>query len=819
MHDSTFHDALSDPVEPGTAAYATVDARGVLTSWSPGAQRLLGYTADEVRGRRGTDLLYTHADAARLVGRCQAEEATSLGSAVMRHRDGSRVEVGLWAHPLVPTAGELHWLIQAEGADAVRRRDLGRALLRGLFIESPFHIDVFDTQLRFVAQNARSLRGFANQAFGRTMREVAPAGALDMTAFEARQRQVLATGEALVATEVHSRDPDDPDRDRAWSETIVPLRSGSGEVIGLAHAVFEVTERVRARERLALVNDASSKIGSTLDVLRTAQELTDVAVPVFADHAYVNLLDPVFGGEEPVAGPVAESMPLRRAASSSVPGGPGNAVVSTGDVDLFTSGVGSLFTRALASREPVLLTGEEVLAELTAADPRRAALVREYGVHSWLLVPMSARGAALGAAVFVRFRGRQPFEADDVLLAQDFVARAAVSIDNARRYTRERTTALALQRSLLPQHLPVLGAVEAASRYLPATGHAVLGGQWFDVIPLSGARVALVVGDVAGQGLHSAVTMGRLRSTAVRTLADLDLSPDELLTHLDGQVDRLHDGQSEGASGGAAGTTCAYAAFDPISRRCVLARAGHPPPALVSADGRVEFLDLPGGPPLGLGGAPFESGEVTLTDGDLLVLYTDGLVESRGQSTETGLERLREVLSDPQLTSPSGLDDVCDVVTRRLLSDRTQDDVALLVARVRGLDSDRHVTWELASEPEVVGQARALATGKLAEWGLEDLEFITELVVSELVTNAIRYGKPPIHLRLIRDRSLICEVTDASSTSPHIRRAIETDEGGRGLYMVAQFVQLWGTRYHPRGKTIWAEQPLPEDLLAPPSDH
>lgn len=272
-----------------------------------------------------------------------------------------------------------------------------------------------------------------------------------------------------------------------------------------------------------------------------------------------------------------------------MPGGPGETVVATGDVDPFASGAGAHFAQALASGEPLLLTGDEVTAKLSAVDPRRAALVRGYRVHSWLLVPMSARGAALGAAVFVRFKRPHAFEADDVLLAEEFVARAAVCIDNARRYTRERNTALALQRSLLPQRMPVLSAVEAASRYLSASGRTVLGGAWFDMIPLSGAQVALLVGDVAGNDLHSAVTMGRLR-TAVRTLADLGLSPEELLTHLDDQVNRFQD---EHDVGGAAGTTCVYAVFDPITRRCAMARAGHPPPARVSETGRSSSLIYP----------------------------------------------------------------------------------------------------------------------------------------------------------------------------------------------------------------------------------
>ncbi|AJT69996.1 hypothetical protein T261_8403 [Streptomyces lydicus] len=794
-------------------AYAVVGAGGVVTSWSPGAERLLGYTADDVLGLRGTGLLQDEADASRLVERCRAGEPL-LGQMALRHRDGSRVEVALHAQRLMSADGELQWLIRANSADVVRQQNLGRALLRGLFTESPFHIDVFDARLRYVAQNARRVKGFAYRDFvGRAMREVAPVGVFDIDDFEARQRRVLATGEALVANEVHARDPEDPDRYRAFSETIVRLRGDSGEVIGLAHVVFEITDRVRARERLVLVNDASSRIGSTLEVLHTAQELTDVAIPVFADHAYVDLLDPVFGGEEPVAGPVDEAVLLRRVASSSVREGQVGEAVATGDIDPFTSGVSSVFTRALASNESLLLTGSEMIAELATIDSRLAAPAEERGVHSWLLVPMFARGAALGVVVFERFKGEHAFETDDVLLAEDVVARAAVCIDNARRYTRERTTALALQRSLLPQRMPALSAVEAASRYLPASSRTVLGGAWFDVISLSGARVALVVGDVPGNDLHSAVTMGRLR-TAVRTLADLDLSPEELLTHLDDQVNRFQDEHAEGMAGRAVGTTCVYAVFDPLTRRCAVARAGHPAPARVRADGQVEFLDLPDGLPLGRGGAPFEKGEATLDDGDLLVLYTDGSPTGQGQGPETNLASFRRALSGAGFTAAQRLDDICDTIMGHLPPARRQDDVALLVARVRGLEPDQHVTWDLADDPAVVSEARALAIGKLKEWDLEELEFTTEILVSELATNAIRYGSPPIQLRLIRDRNLICEVSDSSSTSPHIRRALDTDEGGRGLYMVSQLAQLWGTRYHARGKTIWAEQPLPDGTPA-----
>ncbi|MFJ6718679.1 SpoIIE family protein phosphatase [Streptomyces sp. NPDC091259] len=820
--------------EPGDDAYVILDAQGLLTAWTPAAERLLGCAGQEVPGLRCADLPVDESDLAGLGARLRegAAETVRLGAVVLRHRSGRSVEVELEARRLVWTGDGCRWLVRATEADTARHRELGAALVRGLFTESPFDIDVFDTELRFLAQNAGRRRAgwFGGEDFtGHTMAEVSPPGLLDTDAFEARQRQVLDTGEALIRTELRGRSPDDPDHEYIWSETILPLRDPSGQIIALARTVTDVTERARADGRLALVNAASTRIGTTLDVVPTAQELCDVTVPRFADHAYVNLLSPVFGGQEPVTGPVVEAMPLRRTALATVPGSPAATVAATGEVDPFISGAAQLYTRVMTEGRPLLLTGEEFAAELEPGDPEAAAEVLEEAICSWLLVPMSARGAVLGAVEFIRYRPSRPFEQDDVLLAQEIVARAAVCIDNARRYTQERKTALALQRTLLPQELPALAAVEAVSRYLPANGHTELGGAWFDVIPLSGAQVALVVGDVPGQGLHSAVTMGRLR-TAVRTLADLGLSPEELLTHLDDQVNRFQgDENDEEFTGRAAGTTCVYAVFDPISRSCVVARAGHPAPALISREGSRDLLDLPGGPPLGMGGAPFESGELTLDDGDLLVLCTAGLAKPSDQDmgSDTGPlpEPAREALAEATRAATSepsrpdhALDDISDRLIGRLIASRPDEDVALLAVRVHALATDHHVTWDLDPVPEIVGRARALTTAKLAEWGLQDLDFTTELLVSELVTNAIRYGAPPIRLRLIRDRTLICEVTDASSTSPHIRRALVTDEGGRGLFMVAQLAQLWGTRYHSRGKTIWAEQPLPDPDPDPDSD-
>ncbi|MFI2435844.1 SpoIIE family protein phosphatase [Streptomyces sp. NPDC018693] len=361
---------------------------------------------------------------------------------------------------------------------------------------------------------------------------------------------------------------------------------------------------------------------------------------------------------------------------------------------------------------------------------------------------------------------------------------------------------LALQRRLLLYHRPAQPAAETAMRYLPADPQAGVGGDWFDVIPLSGARVALVVGDVVGHGINASATMGQLRSE-IRTLADVDLPPDELLTHLDDLI--LEEIEEGIEAAGEVGATCLYAVYDPVSRNCTLASAGHPAPAVVMPDGSVDFLRLAPGPPLGVGGLPFEAIDVRLPEGSLLVLYTDGLVETHDRDIDTGMRELAHALAEP---TPS-LDATCDHLISALLPEHPDDDVALLVARTKALGPAQVATWELPSAPVVVADARRRATDQLMTWGLQEAVPTTELIVSELVTNAIRYAEAPIQLRLIHDTALICEVSDASSTAPHARRARALDEGGRGLFLVGQLADRWGTRHTPNGKTIWAEQPRP----------
>ncbi|GAA3828043.1 hypothetical protein GCM10022403_071620 [Streptomyces coacervatus] len=560
------------------------------------------------------------------------------------------------------------------------------------------------------------------------------------------------------------------------------------------------------QRRLIMLDEASTRIGTTLDITRTAQELAEVATDRFADLVTVDLFDAALSDEEVL--PDTDLRVLRRVAQRSVLDGCPDSAVATGQTHVYPE-----------DAEPalVLSTGQPRRHDITTADvppwlaasPDSRRTLRAFGIHSMLLIPLCARGSTLGLAQFLRHRTAAPFDDDDLLLAQEIASRAAVYIDNARQYTQERSTALTLQRSLLPHRLPEQFAVETASRYLPCGSRAGVGGDWYDVIPLSGARVALVVGDVVGRGLHASATMGRLR-TAVRPLADIDLTPDELLTHLDDVVIRL---QHEEQDADEISATCLYAVYDPISRLCSVASAGHVAPAVatpLSAAGgtgtsrEVVFPDLPIGPPLGLGGYPFEVAHFELQEGSLLALYTDGLIESRTRDVDAALALLRNALAQ----APASLEETCDGLLSALLPAGPVDDVAVLVVRPRALDAHHVATMDVPSDPVAVSTARTFTTCELTAWGLEDLSFTTELVVSELVTNAIRYGAAPIQLRLILQSTLTCEVSDTSGTAPHLRRARTFDEGGRGLMMVAQLTERWGTRYNREGKVIWAEQAL-----------
>ncbi|MEU9039296.1 SpoIIE family protein phosphatase [Streptomyces sp. NPDC048352] len=607
--------------------------------------------------------------------------------------------------------------------------------------------------------------------------------------------------------------------DRLLAVNVRPTEPYAGRPSGSVTTLRDTTELAAlsgraevARERLQMLYEAGVRIGTTLDVVRTAEELSEVAVPRFADFVTVELLEPVLRGEEPSPASGLHTQ-MRRAAMCGTRSD--QPLQPVGDLIRFEVPTAPM-AAALAAGHAVLAADLHAAMGWRAQDEAGTKQALDYGFHSLISVPLQARGVVLGMANFWRAADTpEAFDEEDLSFAEELGTRAAVSVDNARRFTREHATAVALQRSLLPRVLPELSAVDVAFRYLPAK--AGVGGDWFDVIPLPGTRVALVVGDVVGHGVHAAATMGRLR-TAVHNFSTLDMPPDELLGHLDeltNRIDQLEGGATAEAGGtgagpvggadeqpaGITGATCLYAVYDPVSGQCTMASAGHPGPALVHPDGRVEFPELPTGLPLGVGGMPFETVQLVLPEGSRLVLFTDGLLEDRDRDFDSGLALLSDTLSRPG-RSP---EQACADLLAALLFPAPSDDIALLVADTRRLEAGRIAEWAVPEEPAAVSRVRREAADQLRDWGLEEASFTAELILSELITNAIRYGNEPIRVRLLRDRNLICEVSDGSSTSPHLRYAATTDEGGRGLFLVAQYAERWGTRYTERGKVIWAE--------------
>ncbi|HSA49257.1 MAG TPA: SpoIIE family protein phosphatase [Yinghuangia sp.] len=594
--------------------------------------------------------------------------------------------------------------------------------------------------------------------------------------------------------------PDQPGRpaDGNWLVVLVPSR----------RAVAWEAARERSERYARLSHAAATGIGATLDLVDTTNRLARVLVPELTDLAAVDLTEPVLHGEEPPKGDT--DIRIRRVAMAAADAN-GGVTGQEGWPDEVV-GLGHLLPwvpespllHPVVEGAAVVVSDMEQLREALSMTPQESRAIIPRGAHSLIVIPLFARGLILGTVTAWRVQTEADFDDADAGMLAEITSRAALSVDNARRYTREHRTAVALQRSLLPRPVLRTPAADTAGTYLPAEGDAGVGGDWFDVIALSSLRTGFVVGDVVGHGLGATAAMGRLR-TAVQTLADLDLEPVELISHLDDLVLSYwpeHDPGDPTSELAAQGATFLYGVYDPVGRRCAIASAGHPPP-LVALPGREpEFVDLSPGPPLGVGGMPFESVELDLPDGTLLAFFTDGLIERRDADISTLLGEFRRSI-DRNRDRP--LIDIGPEVLGTLDPSR-EDDVALLLARTRSVPEDAIADWELPADPSVVSRARELATRQLSAWGLDELVFSTELVVSELVTNAIRYAGGPIGLRLIRDNILVCEVSDPSNTQPRLRRSVATDEGGRGLFLVAQLASRWGSRYRRTGKTIWTEQ-------------
>jgi serine phosphatase RsbU (regulator of sigma subunit)/anti-sigma regulatory factor (Ser/Thr protein kinase) len=532
-----------------------------------------------------------------------------------------------------------------------------------------------------------------------------------------------------------------------------------------------------AESRLRLLVAATAHLSDTLDLRAVARGVARTVVPALADVVHVDLVESLF---HPEGGAVADSGVVLRVATVDL-SGPGS---ESGGDDWLGYPAGSAAALALASG-------------VTRGDGSGTDGGERTGAGS-LFVPLLARGRVLGLVGQHRDAGHGPaFAAADVALVEEIVARAALALDNVRLYDEARTTAVALQRSLLPSQQPRLTGVDSASRYLPGRRDLGVGGDWFDVIPLSCGRAAFVIGDVMGRGLRAAAAMGQLR-TAVRMLAVLDPMPEDVLRHLDDLAQGTDEVQL---------ATCVYAVFDPVERSLSFATAGHPPPVLHGPDGVARPLAQPSGAPLGVGGVPFESTTVRVEDGSRLALYTDGLVESRDVDIDDGLRRLSRSVAD----GPSDLEALCDHVLADLGRDEDHDDdIALLVAGLHGLDDDRVATWHLSGGVEEVAAARAWVRRQLAAWDVGAVGELAELMVSELVTNALCHASRPTTVTaLLLDEVVTLAVSDADTPLPRLRQVSDADEGGRGLQLVAMLAARWGARPTPDGKVVWCDLPLP----------
>ncbi|TXS16056.1 PAS domain S-box protein [Streptomyces sp. ms191] len=717
----------------------TLDGTGQVVRWSLGAERLFGRRDEEAVGRSVPELLSTGPPDGRwLVGRVPG---------------GS---------------GEPEWGVWRAGEDM---GDLDEAVLDAVFDQSAVGLHVLDRDLRAVRVNpvAVGMRGVAREEIiGRPVVEVyATEG---VTGVESMLREVLETGRPVRNVLVRFHPRLDPQHEHVFSTAVHRLEDGSGQPLGVVVTAVDVTDRERAQARLRLLHDVHERIGSSLDVERTARELVEVTVPGFADSALVALTDAVLRGQAPDL-VTEEGAPLLRCAAT------GEADDSAPVTEVGTVLLPGLFGDELPKAPTLLPTG----------DPHGDGPV---GLR--LVAPLAVRGQIFGVVAFERRSTLEPFGPDDLALADGIVARTATCLENALRFTREHIVMTALQSWPLRQERTTQRAIEVAQRHRPS-GRG--GGSWFDVIPLPGARVALVVGQVHHAGLSAVATMSRLR-TAVHSLTTLDLDPHELLARLHATTRRLAGEQGSAPRPGEPTASCTFAVWDPAEGRLDVARAGTSLFAVVRPDGSVDPEPVAEGPLLGADGPPFASATHTLPAGSTLCLASAVRDGEAGPSTEQLVDALRHPDHGPE--------QMADAVQHLLAPDRV-----LLVARTRLLPPDELREWDVPPAPSAVAQARARAAELVADWGVPVDPFDVKLVVSELVTNALRYGAAPITLRLIRsDRALICEVVDSAPTAPHLRHAKAVDEGGRGLHICATMAEGWGVRYADDTKTVWAEVAL-----------
>ncbi|MDJ0340262.1 SpoIIE family protein phosphatase [Streptomyces sp. H10-C2] len=799
-------------------AVLCVDPDGRVSYWNRGAEELFGHRWEGVFGHRASGLLTAsgapHQDTLDLLD--DLTHPAWAGSLDTTDRDGTVRDVLWWTYRIMEPAGR-SLLAIAANAKPLRTGSLRIALgdrLLTYAAEEPVREGIsVSAQLAPVPDLAHARHLTAR--LGIVLPRVSP-GRLDRI-----MRQVVPLGYPVLRVDGSTELPVLPREYEADGGTLRQIRTNRRELLpaprsGTGPAGVACTGGARTGaeglsavpavpifatpapghildEQLALLRETGTKVGSTLDLDTTARELCAVTVPRFADFAAILIVDQLFSDTEPPKDDRPSDTVLLRRVAVAHRGPPGSWDSAVPEGELITLSADDITPRL---GEPLLVPViEPALAQDLALDLGIPALGPMLPGRSMVVVPLTARGTVLGRMCFLRQPNRRPFDAKDAATAVEIVTRGAVHLDNARLHRFESRAAATLQRSMMPTRPPKIPGVRIAHHYMPGDRQAQVGGDWFDAIQLPGGRVALIVGDVMGHGLLSAAVMGQFR-TSVITMAALDLPPAQLLRHLDNLAHRL--GPEHLA-------TCVYAVYDPIHRNLTLANAGHIPPVLARHDGRSELLQIPQGAPIGVGGVPFETVEIPVPDGSWLVLCTDGLVEVRGQGIDAGLAALCANVIEPQQTP----EDVCAQILSRLHSDDRRDDVALLVARFEGIASEDVVQWTLRMDLSEVRTARELTRHQLGVWGLERLMDVTELLVSELVTNALRAASHEVQLRLMRVGKLLVEVSDDDHNLPHLRRADADDEEGRGLALVSHLSRHWGTSRKAVGKVVWFELPLP----------
>ncbi|MFI6352973.1 SpoIIE family protein phosphatase [Streptomyces sp. NPDC050743] len=671
------------------------------------------------------------------------------------------------------------------------------AAFDALFHRSPTGLVILDTELRVLRINI--IRPVLHklppdQVTGRRLTDVYDLSAPDDVL--AMLHDVLESGAPARRRLVGVRPKSSPGPEHLFSVSVSRLESPQGKVLGLLAEMLDVTESEQLAARLRVLASMREHVGQTLDVVATCEELVRAVVPDLADIAVVEVVDSVIRGENPPPSPLGREVPLRRVAYGHRAGDEHIQAHPVGDVRALP--FSTPYAQTLADLKPRLVAlGSDT--PWLAADPPRSEAIRASGARSLITVPLTLRRTVLGLLSLYRTHEAHVYDTDDVALAVAIGAYSSLCIDNARRYTREHTIALTIQRRVLPPCPATQITVETAHLHVPSQ---LGGGSGFDTFALPGARTALVVGENKGQGIHAATALGQIR-TASHALAALDLEPDELVARLNDATVSLAQEQAALPPSDAMPVTgsCVYAVYDPLARTCTIALAGHPPPVIAHPDGRTEVLNPPSGPPLGtVDGPPFPSATIPVADGSVLAFYTESLLDA-SPSPDT----LQQVLAHPDRP----LQDLCDEVLYRLRGGTCQGDIVLLLARTHAFPAEQVAAWHLGHHPKAVTTARSHALHQLTLWGVDDeTAYATQMIVSELVTNGIRYGAPPLRLRLIKDRTLTCEVHDGNAVAPRLRHAKTIDEGGRGLFIIAQLAQNWGVRYSPDGKTVWAELAL-----------